>query len=156
MLQNSSKRAKMDGEAGVRGRGAKRVLVGGGLPAEGGLLAEGGLTSQPIEWDLGRSFWSATDDLMLIRGRQQKMTYAEIAPLLQNPTRTPKALSAHFWATLKNRMCENIPMTLTAEWQDKYDVAVGGTFEVFSACAATCAYTLAYGALHHMYVSLTP
>lgn len=83
------------------------------------------LSIEPIEGDVGRSFWSATDDLKIIACRQQKNTYAEIAPLLQNPTRTPKALSAHFWATLRLRISEQVPMTLTAEWQEKYRVAAG-------------------------------
>lgn len=103
------------GRAGVQKSKGAKVLS----------FAEGGLASQPIEGDVGRSFWSATDDMKIILCRKQKYTYAQIAPLLQNPTRTAKALSAHFWATLRLRISEQVPMTLTAEWQDKYMVAAG-------------------------------
>ena len=79
--------------------------------------------SHPDESERSRSFWSAADDLTLLRERRQKKKYDEIVPLLQDPTRTAKSLSAHFERTLKNRLADRKTFTLNAEWTAKYQIA---------------------------------
>jgi hypothetical protein len=71
--------------------------------------------SHPDESERSRSFWSAADDLTLLLERRKKKTYDAIVPLLQDPTRTAKSLSAHFERTLKNRLADKKSFTLNAE-----------------------------------------
>jgi len=73
-----------------------------------------------------RQFWSAADDLTMLRERRQKKKYAEILPLLQDPTRGEDSMRAHFEATLKRRLTANKKdFTLNAEWTAKYKIALG-------------------------------
>jgi hypothetical protein len=46
-------------------------------------------------------------------------------PLLQDPTRTAKSLSAHFERTFKNRLADKKSFTLNAKWTAKYQIAEG-------------------------------